>query len=86
MSDARLRSSTPRARVNYRITDAAILQPTGFTSVQELELPSCIELTHFGHDRPISNTRLDSLCIVHLLKAFQEVNLAFRERSREQES
>lgn len=49
VSDAGLGSSTARARVDYGVADAAILQPASLTAVQKLELPRGVQLTHFGH-------------------------------------
>lgn len=76
VSNPRLGSSTARARVDYGVADAAILQPSSFTPVQELELPRCVQLTHFGHLWTVPNACLHRLRIIHLLKAFEEVHFA----------
>lgn len=77
VSDAWLGSSTAGTGVDYWVTNTSILHPAGFTAVQKLELPCCIQLTHFGHHRTISNASLHRLHIVHLFKAFEEVHFAW---------
>lgn len=77
VSDARLGSPTARPRVDDGVSDAAVLQPAGFTAVQQLELPRGKQLTHFSHHRTVTDAGFYGLCIVDLLKAFEEVHFAW---------
>lgn len=76
VSDSWLGSSTARTGVDYGVPNAAILKPACFTAVQELKLPRCIKLTHFGRHWTVSNARLNRLRIVHLLEALEEIHFA----------
>lgn len=84
VSYAWLGPAAARTGVDYGVTDAAVLQPAGLTAVQKLELPCCVQLTHFGHHRTVSNAGLHRLPIVHLLKAFEEVHFAWGVIEREE--
>lgn len=79
VSDSRLGSSTTRARVDDWVPNAAILQPASLTAVQKLKLPGCVQLTHFGHCRTISNTCLYRLCKIHFLETFEEIHFTWRQ-------
>lgn len=56
VSDTWFWSSAARSGVDDGVPDATVLHPPRFTAVQELELPSSVQLAHFSNDCVITLT------------------------------
>lgn len=76
IADPRLPASAPRARVDNGIPDASVAHPACFTLVQQLDLPSGVELAHLGHRSTVLLAGLGSLWEAQLPIGLEEVDFA----------